>query len=233
MKFFKTHGGPFVERPYYTDDEIEAICLDELGRQDLLPSSPSPVRIERFVEKKFKVTVEPAELQDGVLGLTKFAASGVQSMFVSAAIERDQSAAARRRVRSTIAHEAGHGLLHAYLFALPAGKPLFGDLSEPGSPKVLCRDEVVDLGRRSYGGEWWEYQANAAMGHLLMPRPLLQQACLPFLVPFGTLGGKRIDPDRYHSGVRSLADIFDVNPVVARIRLEALYSAKEDKQLAL
>ena len=98
---------------------------------------------------------------------------------------------------------------------------------------MLCRDDGIEGGRRSYTGEWWEFQANAAMGHLLMPRCLVDQAIRQFLVPIGKLGGKRVDPVRYETAVRSLANVFDVNPIVAKIRVEALYSAKEDAQLAL
>jgi hypothetical protein len=72
-----------------------------------------------------------------------------------------------------------------------------------------------------------------AMGHLLMPRPLVERAIEPFLVSVGSLGGKRIDPLNYESVVRSIADVFDVNPVVSRIRLESFYTTKEDAQLTL
>jgi len=188
------------------------------------------VRVERFVEKRFNVVVESADLAAGILGLTKFGSSGVQGVYVSSTLDTDTSTSAKRRVRSTIAHEAGHGLLHTYLFAVASGTPLFGDCSESGVPKVLCR---VGEDRKNYGGEWWEYQANVAMGHLLMPRSLVEMASEPFLVPVGVLGGKRIDPARYESAVRSIADLFEVNPAVSRIRLESLYPAKEDGQLSL
>jgi len=230
MKTLRTSRGPFSERPYFTDSEIENICLDELRKAKLLPVRPEPVRVERFVEKRFNVVVESAELTDGILGLTKFGPNGVQGVYVSAALDSDASTPAKRRVRSTIAHEAGHGLLHTYLFAVASGTPLFGDCSESGAPKVLCRDSED---RNSYGGEWWEFQANAAMSHLLMPRPLVEMASEPFLISVGVLGGKRIDPAHYESAVRSIADQFEVNPAVSRIRLESLYPAKEDGQLSL
>jgi hypothetical protein len=230
MKTYRTNRGPFVERPYFSDAEIEAICIDELRKCGLLPDAPAPIRIERFVEKRFKVNVEPADLAEGVLGLTKFGPNGVQGVYVSEALDTDKSVPGVRRVRSTIAHEAGHGLLHAHLFALATSTPLFGDASDPKAPKVLCRE---DGSVKSYGGEWWEFQANMAMGHLLMPRPLVEADAEQFLVPVGSLGGKRIDPARFDSAVRVLADTFEVNPIMARIRIEALYSAKEDHQLSL
>lgn len=230
MKTLRNTRGPFSERPYFSDIEIEAICLDELRKMKLLPGQPEPVRVERFVEKRFKVTVEPAVLADGILGLTQFGPNGVQGVYVSAALDSDTSTSAKRRVRSTIAHEAGHGLLHAHLFAIASGTPLFGDCSEAGAPKVLCRNGED---RKSYGGEWWEFQANIAMGHLLMPRLLVEMASEPFLVTVGSMGGRQIDPARYEVAVRSIADRFDVNPAVSRIRLESLYQVREDGQLSL
>lgn len=233
MRTYRTSRGPFAEAPFFSDAEIESICLDELRKYKLLPDRPAAIRIERFVEKRFNVIVESADLGDAILGKTTFGPNGVRCMFVSKALESERSVSAGRRVRSTIAHEAGHGLLHAHLFVIPSATPLFGDASDLNAPKVLCREDVIDGNRKSYGGEWWEFQANAAMGHLLMPRPLLEQAVEPFLIPVGKLGGMRIDPSQYESAMRALATTFDVNPIVARIQVGALRLAKEDRQLAL
>jgi hypothetical protein len=233
MKTFRSKRGPFAEQPFFTDTDLESICADELRKHDLLPARPEPIRIERFVEKRFKVNVEPMNLGEGVLGLTKFGPSGVVGIYVSETLETERSKISERRVRSTIAHEAGHGLLHTHLFALSNNTPLFGDFSDPETPKVLCREDRLDEGRKQYGGEWWEFQANAAMGHLLMPRVLVEDAVRPFLITVGHLGGKEIDPDRYDLAVRSLAETFDVNPAVSRIRLEAYYPVKANRQMML
>jgi hypothetical protein len=234
MKTYRTSRGPFNERPFFSDAEIEAICVDELRQQKLLPASPAAIRIERFVEKRFKVNVETANLPEGFLGVTKFGTSGVLGVFVSEALDSDKSVPATRRLRSTIAHEAGHGLLHAHLFAIPSAVPLFGDATDdPTAPRVLCRGDRVDGSRQNYAGEWWEFQANIAMGHLLMPRPLVEKAAESFLVPVGNLGAKILDPSKFELVVRSMSDIFDVNPVVARIRLESLYSPEHDHQMSL
>jgi hypothetical protein len=232
VKTFRTSRGPFSERPFFTDQQMESICLEELSKQGLLPKTPGPVRIERFVEKKFGVTVEADDLPPGVLGYTSFGSTGVTGVFVSKELEAEQTKSAQRRFRSTVAHEAGHGLLHAYLFALQTGTPLFGDLSDPNAPKVLCRGEAIEP-KKGYDGAWWEFQANTAMGHLLMPRPLVTAAVVPHLVSVGTLGGTTIPAERIGDAARDLAEIFDVNPVVARIRLEALYAVANDKQLSL
>lgn len=233
MKTFHNQRGPFREQPFFTDQELESICLDELSKYNLLPKVPGRIRIDRFVEKRFRLSVESIALPDGILGLTKFGPNGVEGIYVSEALESERTKSAERRVQSTIAHEAGHGLLHAHLFAIPNVAPLFGDLSDPSRPKVLCRESSVTTGNSRYNGEWWEFQANEAMGHLLMPRTLVHTAIQPFLISAGNLGGAQIDTKLYETAIRALAETFDVNPVVARIRIEKYYPGKEDKQLML
>src|SRR5579862_7938037 len=178
MKTFRTTKGPFAQRPYYKEYEIENICTDELRGVGLLPASPEPIRIDRFIEKRFSVVPSYEDLPEGVLGLTRFGKNGVQEVVVANALDGDSSAAAERRVRTTLAHEGGQCLLHTHLFVLATpSQNLFGDFSEPDKPKVLCRDETTS----SYSGQWWEFQANMAMGHLLMPRLLVEKALEGFL----------------------------------------------------
>jgi hypothetical protein len=48
----------------------------------------------------------------------------------------------------------------------------------------------------------------------------------------GSLGAVTLDEKRREGAVRTLADIFDVNPIVAKIRINELYPA-ETGQLRL
>ena len=230
MKTFRTNKGPFAERPYYKEQEVENICVDALRGAGLLPTSPETIRIDRFIEKRFGIVPSYEDLPEGVLGLTRFGKNGAQEVVVSNALDSDSARSAERRVRTTLAHEAGHCLLHAHLFALATpSQNLFGDFSDPGKPKVLCRDETTP----AYSGQWWEFQANMAMGYLLMPQHLTEKALEPFLVSVGSLGGRKLDRNRYELAAATLAETFDVNRVVARIRLDGLFPAQEDGQLLL
>lgn len=237
MKTFRSTNGPFVERPYYKEQEIEDICIAELKGVDLYPTTPSPIRIDRFVEKRFHVTPTYEDLGAGVLGLTTFDSKGVHAIMVSRFLDEEGTGSAERRIRTTLAHEAGHGLLHEYLFlsATQTAASLFADFSDPESPKVLCRDipYASSVRRRGYDGRWWEYQANRAIGALLLPRPLVESALDALIEPNGLLGGRMLVPNRREEGARILAGIFDVNPVVARIRLEELFPAGSEGQLGL
>src|SRR5665213_29794 len=94
------------------------MCCDELRKESLLPSSPEVIRIDRFIEKRFRVSPQYEVLPDGVLGFTRFGKNGVKAVVISAALDAEGGKVSERRVRTTMAHEAGHGLLHAHLFAL-------------------------------------------------------------------------------------------------------------------
>jgi hypothetical protein len=115
-------------------------------------------------------------------------------------------------------------------------KPLFGDGLDPNAPKILCREDAVISIRKShsneYDGRWWEFQANQAMSAALLPRKLVEVALDPVVV-VSSLGRRILPPDQHEMAARLLADIFDVNPAAARIRLDALYPQVRSGQLTL
>lgn len=226
MKNLRAKSGPFRERPYYELREIERICEDALSKVGLLPPDPSPIRIDRFVEKHFGVTHTYEDLDRGVLGFTEFGPKGVQSIVVARALDEEGTKPAERRIRTTLAHESGHGLLHAHLFVLDKqNKPLFGDFSKPNSPRVLCRDipNTSAVRLSGYDQRWWEYQANRAIGAFLLPRVLVEKAVEPLLSTAGLLGAKILDASQFDAAAIMLAETFDVNSAVVRIRLQEMY----------
>jgi hypothetical protein len=233
MKTLRSSAGPFLERPFFKDGEIERMCSDELRSVGLLPSGPEPIRIDRFIEKRFKVTPSYEELPEGVLGLTRFSHQGVAAVVVARALDDEASTVAERRIRTTLAHEGGHCLLHTYLFALATPtQNLFGDFSDAGSPKVLCRGEVGQETRPGYDGKWWEYQANLAIGGLLIPAELMAPALGKFMLK-SPAGLDYFDHDRVEEAARALAGVFDVNPAVARIRIKQVFRTDSRQQLLL
>lgn len=234
MKSYRTRSGPFTERPYYKDTEIEDTCLDELRAVGLYPDTPGPIRIDRFIEKRFGVSPTYEDLADGILGLTKFGPKGVQEVIVARSLDEDGGKPAERRIHTTLAHEAGHGLLHAHLFlSVSKEHSLFGDFTDPSAPKVLCRDVAGTAQRAGYDGRWWEYHANRAIGAFLLPRPLVQIVLEPLLVKRGMLGAGILESARRGDAMSLLTETFDVNPIVSRIRLEEMYPAANEYQLTL
>jgi hypothetical protein len=215
-----TPSGPFPFQLYFEDlGEIDDICLEALERQSLLPSNPAPIRIERFVEKEFKTALRYEDLGPDNLGCTIFNSLGtVEAILVSRSLEEQNTTPARRRVRSTVAHEAGHGLLHGSLFI---DSP---DLGE-NQRRILCRSEdILGESQRSYRGRWWEFQANQAIGSLLLPRSLMDTFLDQSGIKLGFSENRILSPVQRESLAKKAAVTFDVNPIVARIRLDSLFS---------
>jgi hypothetical protein len=238
MRTYRSKTGPFAEQPFYEATEIELICTDELQKLNLYPADPAPVRIDRFIEKRFNIQPTYEDLPRGLLGFTRFGPKGVEEIVVARSLDEDGTKPAERRLRTTLAHEGGHGLLHAHLFALAAPPAsLFGDGLATDAPKIMCRKGGVsgigDATEKKPPYRWWEFQANQAIGGLLLPKTLVDKALAPLLVARGGFGLASLPADRRERAIRLLADTFDVNPVVAQIRLELLYPASANTQLTL
>jgi hypothetical protein len=214
-----TPSGRYPFQLYFEDlGEIDEICLDALKRQSLLPSKPAPIRIERFVEKEFKTALRYEDLGPDYLGCTIFNSFGaVEAILISRFLEEQNTTPGRRRARSTVAHEAGHGLLHGSLFI---DSP---DLGE-NQRRILCRSEdILGETQRSYRGRWWEFQANQAIGSLLLPRPLMNAFLDQSGIELDSSGSRMLTPEQRESLAKRAAVTFDVNPIVVRIRLDSLF----------
>lgn len=231
MKTIRSNRGPFAERPYLQEAEIEQTCAKELLELDLMPGDPEPIRIDRYLERRFKVTIEYDDLGPGVLGYTQFGKSGVKAVVISRALDEEGTVVANRRVRSTLAHEAGHGIFHAHLFFETGTSSLFPE-GTGQKPRVLCRDEEHG-GTGGYKGNWWEWQANRAIGGLLLPKRLVAKAVERFVEPVGLLGVTVLPGSQRETAVQHVAGVFDVNPVVARLRLEEMFRREAEDQPCL
>lgn len=224
-----------AKRLFFTSGEVEKLCEEALLSVNLIPGTLSAVRVDRFLEKKFGISAEYEELPAGVLGFTRFGCDGAESVVISRTLDEDPSDQSRRRVRSTLAHEAGHILLHSSLFKRADVTQLSLLAAPSEKPKVLCRDEfeLSATTRPAYNGKWWEYQANMVIGALLIPRNLVSQAIQPYLQYSGSMQVGRVDDRFRQQAIQSLSETFDVNPVVAKIRLDELYPSHTNSQLRI
>jgi hypothetical protein len=99
---------------------------------------------------------------------------------------------------------------------------------------VLCREDAsTSRSGLAYDGKWWEFQANRAIGALLLPRSLVRQELEPLLTSRGLLGALVLEAGHRAEAERVLARVFDVNPMVARLRLGELWPREEEGQLRL
>jgi hypothetical protein len=230
MRKVPTPSGPYPFQLYFEDlGEIDEICLEALKIQSLLPSRPAPIRIERFVEKQFKTPLIYEDLGPEYLGCTIFNSSGaVEAILISRSLEEQNTMPARRRVRSTVAHEAGHGLLHGSLFMESNSADLLNGTVGKNHRRILCRSEdiLVDT-QRSYAGRWWEFQANQAIGSLLLPRLLMNAFLDQSGITPASVESRILTSAERDLLVKKAAVTFDVNPVVVRIRLDSLFCSKE------
>lgn len=234
MREFPTKEGRFRLRLMYDIKEIDDICLSALKQAKLLPAEPGPIKIDLFLEKYFDVSLLYEDLGEGVMGSTIFDSYGrVTGFTVAPWIEEEGTATAERRVRSTLAHEGGHGLLHPKLFMAEQTGSLFGSSFEKEKPKnFLCRStDIVPgaTGQPRYDGQWWEWQANRAIGGLLLPKPLVLKS-VESLLESGAFG-KTFSVENRTRAESEISEVFDVNLVVARIRLQEMFPLDGQKLL--
>ena len=231
MKSYRASSGPFDKRLHFSPSEIDTMCRDALAKAKLLPSEPEAIRIDRFVEKHFNCEIAYDDLGAGVLGCTVFNGNGSIKVVIISSLIEDGSPGAERRLRSTIAHEGGHCLMHPSLFmdSLDQGKLGFTATQRENiyfkERRILCRDNDVKEGvtQRGHDGRWWEWQANRAIGGLLLPTDLVKKSVATYL-QYSTVTGSPDLPFAVRREAEvSVANIFGVNPVVAKIRLTELF----------
>lgn len=234
MKEFRTKDGPYPLRLLYETREIDDICLDALKQAKLLPSDPEPIKIDLFLTTYFAVQILYEDMGEGIMGSTIFNSKGAVTGFMIARwIEEDGTATSERRARSTLAHEGGHGLLHPKLFIADQTTELFAHSSGNPSPRnFLCRSNDISPGVTAtpkYDGRWWEWQANRAIGGLLLPRPTVRKLVASQLEE--TAFGQHLKESQRNKAEKEVAETFDVNPVVARIRLEEIFPTEKHPTL--
>jgi hypothetical protein len=170
-----------------------------------------------------------------VLGFTEFGSRGVEAIHIAEPPVGERTASAERRMNSTLAHEAGHGLMHAHLFALNLdNRALFASDPDVTKTRMLCRDgepSAPARPQRKYDGRWWELQANRAIGAFLMPKELFFAFIEPFLERGGMLRVPTLPATGRAGATRAGAEVFDVNPAAVKVRVDFFFP--EEGQLTL
>lgn len=229
---------PFLSKPFFHEKQIERTCIDALKIQGLMPEEPGPIRVDRFIEKQFGIEIDYEDLQgrfgEGVMGACRFQTNGeVAQILVDAALEEDQSPLGEKRIRSTLAHEAGHGLLHGSLFMEKFEAEKESRLSPqiPSTSSGIISDGFAcrGLGQTGSGSgrrfEWWEVQANKAMASLLLPRQLVDPYVREIMsIPLPKFPWMDKSPDwELEDVAKKVADKFEVSISMATYRIQALH----------
>lgn len=229
MRERRSRTNPFGKILYYDRGEIEERCESALAESGCLPDSPEPIEIESFIERALGAQIAYEDMEDDVLGFAIFDGSGGTCVVGAAKALFDDGNSGARRVRSTLAHEAGHGILHGKLFVSAEASHSFLEGNyDHRQRRIMCRDSDF---RAGYDGRWWEWQANQAIGGFLIPCGLLERSVRPFLTTVGRLGVLTLPEKNRDAAKRAVARTFDVNPVVAEIRLAGAFGDSGDQML--
>lgn len=220
MREARDRSGRMPYRLWYEEAEIDSIMEDELRRAGSPHIGGAALDVDAFIEQHLGITPQFEALPRGVQGATDFFPDGRVEMRISAALSglaAEGEPGAENLMRTTLAHEAAHVLLHRVLF-LRQPEALFG---RDTSRRELCRD-VRPVGR-AYSGEWWEWQANRGMGTLLMPRSE---------VVSHTQAERSAGHEDTGALITSVADRFLVSREAARLRLEQLAVRTDPHQVS-
>jgi hypothetical protein len=71
------------------------------------------------------------------------------------------------------------------------------------------------------------------MSVLLLPQLLVEKVLEETVEARGLLGVRVLPPGKRDAAIRLIADTFDVNPIMAKYRLDALYPPSTELQLTL
>lgn len=226
MKQRRDPRSPFGMSLHFELDEFETM-MDELRNRagPHVFSEGKGVDVDLVLLRGLDIEADYVDLPKGVLGRTQFQRDGQARVEIrrelSDAAELD--ALARRRLRTTLAHEAGHVTCHAQLFFEDSQtRSLFQGEQEqaPRASKILCREDGV--GKLGYRGEWWEFQANQCMACLLLPRDLFMDRVKRALRALGIESFEEaIARQKDELLIHEISRCFDVSFDVVFYRLEA------------
>lgn len=213
MKMIFDRTGRFKERPYWSAGEIDRKCEEAITsflRQrygfDRIPV-PTEALTEIIERDAKELDLEP-DLSDEkyeVFGYTDFTPG--EKPRVAIARELWEHRHRNNRLRTTLAHEYGHVLLHTWLYEKYA--------SAAGTQRCHWRDllpseNVVD---------WAEWQAGYASGALLMPESFLRRAVAAFFRERNETPPVGRDSADAMSLKERISLTFDVSVDAARVRL--------------
>ncbi len=167
-----------------------------------------------------------AELPKEVLGQTVFQLDGRSEVSVNSDLTADmeelETTGSLGRWRATLAHEAGHILLHRHLYFLDSRQGQLFKTALQAPTLMRCLKREVSFTPRNY--DWREVQANRAMAALLMPRGQFRELAKRRLEGMGISESLPISANSHEAAVLagSLASELAVSRTAASLRLAAL-----------
>ena len=225
MKWLRDTTGRFPERPYYPQEELDALSerwivgflTDRYGRAEFPVSTEDlTVMIECDTSDldQYADLSSEGEEDEEVQGLTLFYPD--RKPVVKIASDLSDSGRGENRLRTTLTHEFAHVKLHAGLWQFNQGR-LFPDDAAASGPR--CKRPGIVGGPLT---DWMEWQAGYVSGAVLMPVSRLTELAREAFEAWGTVGTVRAESTEGANLIARVACRFEVSRDAARVRLAQL-----------
>lgn len=220
VKYIRDDFHGFPERPHYEPKELEMqferLVIDFLRTKYGKVEFPFKTDdITLLIERDVLDLDQYADLTpygDDVEGMTQFKRDAKPDVFISKNVHRHEN-----RLRTTLAHEYGHVILHSYLFKLGQRRLRLG-LNQSASA-IYCKRGTM-LGAKKV--DWMEWQAGFASGVVLMPKTYVHTVVAPIRQRLGVFGAAEQGTDAGHLMIRAVMNSFMVSREAAIVRLKVL-----------
>ena len=213
------YTGRFPQRPHWEIEELEHMCEERIlpfleARYGQSTARMSTDALTVLIEREAEVLDLDAELiaeneREEIHGVTTFSPGQRPTVEINRHLRR----MIRRinRLRTTLAHEYGHLLLHAWLY-----EHFRGQIGNPAPLRCYSRTVEGNIDRLT---DWMEWQAGYFCGALLMPKRRMDLLAGAFAQEHG--GAVPLKCDSIDGGrlIERVTDLFDVSRDAARVRL--------------
>jgi len=218
MNWISDKTGRFRLRPFYTDDELEQICEEEIT--SFLAKRHGEIRfpvttndLTVLVEQHVADLDNGCVLPDGQDGYTDFFPNERPQVKIASRLQQEYL---ENRLRTTLTHEHGHVRLHGFLFQFDDG---LQHLFEGKPEQVQSRCNRGTIEGRAPAVDWMEWQAGFACGALLMPKTALMATVNEFRKDHNIFGQVGTTTETGRVLVSTVVDAFQVSREAATVRL--------------
>lgn len=228
MKWIPDPTGRFAERPFFTNDELEAECarlVDGFYRSKYRRRFAPPWDTEdlkTLLEGNVRELDLYADLRglhgDDVEGATTFEPGEEPVTEIEATLTNDERR--ENRLRTTITHEQTHVLLHRAVWEIHWQQQSVSLFDGHGGARCgVCRRETI-LGAPSQ--DWMEWQAGYGSGAILMLKDSMVEVVRDYRKANAKVGAIRQGSEDERRLVDMVMNRFQVSEDAARVRLRVL-----------
>jgi hypothetical protein len=195
------------ECPYISKEQIWEKAED--FRTNFWPEGTLPVNMEKIVESRMNLTIEPKHNLLSELDIDAYLKVDLKGVIVDQNCYMNEKFS--NRLRFSLAHEIGHFFLHKDIFSSFS-------IEDP----LAWKKFMMNISDRQYG--FFEYQANEFAGRALVPREMLIKemgSCIQELQKNGLINLVTKDPAAVLSSMSAtLCKPFGVSDQVIERRVE-------------